>query len=267
MQNAPTTSLIASSNCVTPFLFDSHHVRVLVHGGEPWFVAADICEALGLSNVTQAISRLDDDEQALISNEGISRGNDMVNVVSESGMYSLVLSSRKPEAKRFKKWVTAEVLPAIRKTGAYGTPAVPNFNDPAAAAEAWAKQYRLTQAANDQLMLQAEQLAAQAPKVALADALVEDEQVQGLAVVAKLLNHKQRLFFEHLAQLGWIYKRVQHDSLLKDNPWLPSAWAVAKGYLTLQLRPDHAGVLRKQTMVTSAGIAAIHTALATKQAA
>ncbi|MFZ5557508.1 MAG: Bro-N domain-containing protein, partial [Pseudomonadota bacterium] len=96
--------------------------------GEPWFVAADVCAVLELPNTTRALARLDPDEQALISIQGISRGNDQVNVVNEPGLYSLVLGSRKREAKRFKRWVTHEVLPAIRKTGRYvlsGTPALP----------------------------------------------------------------------------------------------------------------------------------------------
>jgi prophage antirepressor-like protein len=103
-----------------PFDFEGRQVRVVTDAhGEPWFVAADVCAALELPNTTRALARLDEDEQALISIQGISRGNDQANVVNEPGLYSLVLGSRKPEAKRFKRWVTHEVLPAIRKTGAY----------------------------------------------------------------------------------------------------------------------------------------------------
>lgn len=108
---------------ILPFQFDHHAIRVQIdERGEPWFVAADVCAALEHSNVTQALKRLDDDEQALISSEGIHRGSDQVNVVNESGLYNLILGSRKPEAKRFKRWVTHEVLPAIRKTGSYAMP-------------------------------------------------------------------------------------------------------------------------------------------------
>lgn len=103
-----------------PFDFEGRPVRVVTDAqGEPWFVAADVCAVLELPNTTRALARLDPDEQALISIQGISRGNDQVNVVNEPGLYSLVLGSRKREAKRFKRWVTHEVLPAIRKTGAY----------------------------------------------------------------------------------------------------------------------------------------------------
>jgi prophage antirepressor-like protein len=112
--NAPTPA-----NPPAVFSFDSHAVRTLLIDDQPWFVAADVCEALEMSNVTMALKRLDDDEQALSSIEGISRGNDQANIINESGLYNLVLGSRKPSAKRFKKWVTAEVLPAIRKTGRY----------------------------------------------------------------------------------------------------------------------------------------------------
>ena len=90
-----------------PFDFEGRPVRVVTDAqGEPWFVAADVCAVLELPNTTRALARLDPDEQALISIQGISRGNDQVNVVNEPGLYSLVLGSRKREAKRFKRWVT-----------------------------------------------------------------------------------------------------------------------------------------------------------------
>ena len=107
-----------------PFDFEGRPVRVVTDAqGEPWFVAADVCAVLELPNTTRALARLDPDEQALISIQGISRGNDQVNVVNEPGLYSLVLGSRKREAKHFKRWVTHEVLPAIRKTGQYAATA------------------------------------------------------------------------------------------------------------------------------------------------
>ena len=98
------------------FDFNSHAVRVVDQNGEPWFVAVDVCRILDLQNVTQALGALDSDERAMFN---IGRQGE-TNIISESGMYVLVLRSRKPEAKKFRKWVTAEVLPAIRKTGRYG---------------------------------------------------------------------------------------------------------------------------------------------------
>lgn len=113
------------------FNFESNEVRVVLVNGEPWFVAKDTCDILGISNVSQALSRLDDDERStIILNEGINAGNPNTNIISESGMYGLVLSSRKPEAKPFRKWITSEVLPSIRKTGSYSllqTPGQPKL--------------------------------------------------------------------------------------------------------------------------------------------
>ena len=91
--------------------------------GEPWFVASDVCRVLDLSNPSKACADLDDDEAALTnsysrSSNGTEQKRDML-IINESGMYSLVFRSRKPEAKKFRKWVTEEVLPSIRKTGSY----------------------------------------------------------------------------------------------------------------------------------------------------
>lgn len=112
-------------SALTVFSFqESHPIRVVLIGGEPWFVAADVCRALDIGNPTKAIKNLDDDEVALTSIQGLSRGNDQANIVSESGLYTLILRCRDAvkqgtTAWRFRKWVTNEVLPAIRKTGGY----------------------------------------------------------------------------------------------------------------------------------------------------
>ena len=98
-------------------------VRTVNKDGEPWFVAADVCKALDHTNVSMALDRLDDDEKAKF-NLGLSGGE--TNVVNEPGLYTLILGSRKPEAKAFKRWITHEVLPAIRKTGMYATGTVTN---------------------------------------------------------------------------------------------------------------------------------------------
>ncbi len=110
------------SEISTIFQFRDVEVRTVLIAGDPWFVAADICSAIGVSNTSQAVSYLDNDETqripaALISNEG--RAQDSFLVVNEPGMYSLVLRSRKDRAKEFRRWVTHDVIPAIRKTGRY----------------------------------------------------------------------------------------------------------------------------------------------------
>ena len=128
MQNTMLDSIV--SNSLQLFQNTDWKVRVVMRNGEPWFVAKDVCECLDLGNPSQAIARLEDDERWLISNEAL-RANGETAVVSEPGLYSLVLGSRKPEAKAFKRWVTHEVLPSIRKTGGYGIRTVDDMiNDP-----------------------------------------------------------------------------------------------------------------------------------------
>jgi len=103
------------------FKFHDHPVRIVMRDGEPWFVATDVCAALELSNPSKSVSVLDDDER---SNLKLDRGGQL-GIISESGVFTLILRCRdavKPGTvpHRFRKWVTGEVLPAIRKTGAYG---------------------------------------------------------------------------------------------------------------------------------------------------
>lgn len=102
-------------------VFNGHELRIVEKDNEVWFVAKDVCEILGINNSRQALTRLDDDEKAgVIINDG--RQNRHLQAVNEFGLYSLVLTSRKPEAKQFKRWITHEVIPSIRKHGAYMTP-------------------------------------------------------------------------------------------------------------------------------------------------
>lgn len=93
-------------------------IRTVTKNNEPWFIATDVCSALDISNTSQALTRLDDDEKnTIILNEGI--GNPNKSIVSEYGLYNLILASRKKEAKKFKRWITHDVIPSIRKHGAY----------------------------------------------------------------------------------------------------------------------------------------------------
>ena len=111
-------------SAIIPFQFEAHAVRVQVDGvGLPWFNASDVCDALEMGNPSQAIkSHVDaDDLQKLEVIDNLGR-TQRANHVNESGLYALILGSTKDAAKRFKRWVTGEVLPAIRKTGAYAVP-------------------------------------------------------------------------------------------------------------------------------------------------
>ena len=99
---------------------ESTPIRVQVINNEPWFVAKDVCQVLGIEKHRDAISRLDEDERGSVLVDTLG-GKQQFTATNESGLYHLIFQSRKPEAKKFRKWVTGEVLPAIRKTGRYET--------------------------------------------------------------------------------------------------------------------------------------------------
>lgn len=106
---------------LTPYSYGDRSVRIVARDGEAWFVATDVCAVLEIANPRDAVSKLDDDEKGVVLTDTLG-GPQNSNVISEPGLYALILRSRKPEAKRFSRWVRHEVLPAIRRTGAYGVP-------------------------------------------------------------------------------------------------------------------------------------------------
>lgn len=140
-------------NDLTIFKFESQSIRIVTLESRPIFVAQDLCKVLEISNPSQALSRLDDDEKIELSRDSILILNDDPNTVrlsgvTESGMYALVLTSRKPAAKSFRKWVTAEVLPAIRKTGTYSVPITTSIPAPQSSLDVLAQSLQaLTQVA------------------------------------------------------------------------------------------------------------------------
>lgn len=121
MTNQNITTFNEISNPITSFNFNSMDVRVITKDNEPWFVLNDVCKILELSNASKSAQSLDSDEKMTLTNSYSQAGSGAQHfiIINESGLYSLILRSRKPEAKRFKKWVTSEVLPSIRKTGSY----------------------------------------------------------------------------------------------------------------------------------------------------
>lgn len=144
---------------------DFGELRIIVDPkGDVWFVASDVAKSLGYINAKDAVKRhVDDDDSMLLqvsdNQWGVKRSIlktryiDSIRIINESGLYSLILSSKLESAKRFKKWITSEVLPSIRKTGEYKTSSggkgilVPDFSNPADAARAWADQYEAAQRA------------------------------------------------------------------------------------------------------------------------
>ena len=179
-------------------------VRTTVIDGEPWFVAVDVCHALDIGNPSDALNRLDDDERTLVSIEGASNGKP-VNGVNEPGLYSLVLGSRKPEAKAFKRWITHEVIPAIRKTGGYHIPQSP--------AEQMAQGLLAAQkllAEKDKRIeeMRPKEIFADAVSVSKTDILIGD-----LAKLIKQNGHDigQKRLFAWLREKGYLIKRKGLD--------------------------------------------------------
>lgn len=108
------------------FNFSGQDVRIITINDEPWFVGKDVADIIGYSNSRKALSDHVDDEDKGVTKSDTLGGNQNITIINESGLYSLILKSKKPEAKQFKRWVTSEVLPTIRKHGTYMTqPQVP----------------------------------------------------------------------------------------------------------------------------------------------
>ena len=190
-------------------VFTNQHfgqVRAVLRDGDPWFVAADVCKCLGLDK-TQT-RRLDHDEKGLYSIQTLGGTQDVV-MVSEPGMYSLVLYSRKPEAQSFRRWITHEVLPAIRQEGAYMTPERLHevLEDPDTLI-ALAQRLKLLQQKNRALADENETLL---PKADYFDRLVDHEVNLTLRETAKELGVKERSFIDYLIEHGYLYRdKKQH---------------------------------------------------------
>ena len=198
------------------FSYEGIQVRTVQLGGESWWVLKDICNVLELSNPSMITDRLDDDEKAKVEPKQYlgSRSNEPVTIISESGLYNVILLSRKPEAKKFKRWITHEVLSAIRKHGAYVTPAKLEeiISDP----DAWIKV--LTALKDERIAKERLQLEAvkNEPKVVFADAVSVSSGTILIGELAKILKGNgieigQNRLFEKLRQDGYLIKRQGTD--------------------------------------------------------
>ncbi len=181
-------------------------IRTITIDGEPWFVAADVCRALEIGNPTDATHRLDADEKmiTLVSIEGNRRGNPNMTVVNEPGLYTLILSSRKPEAKAFKRWITHDIIPTIRKTGGYVNDAA-QFIDSYFGQLDSAQKHALTMIFNESKRMTA-QLKEQAPKVDFYDTFVSPNKCTGLRDTAKELGISERKFVNFLIDEKYLYR-------------------------------------------------------------
>ena len=175
-------------------------VRTLNLNGEPWFVAVDVCSVLDLSNPTIAVSRLDEDERAKFN---LGRQGDAT-IVNEPGLYTLVLGSRKPEAKAFKRWITHEVIPAIRKHGVYITDEKLNlFAEHPELLDALMKSLYAAHAENLRHRAERQTLL---PKADYYDAFMDADGCTNLRTTAKELNVPERWFARFLQQTGFLYR-------------------------------------------------------------
>ena len=223
-------------------------VRTVIRDGEPWFVAADVCRALEHSNVSMALERLDADEKAKF-NLGL-RGGD-TGCVNEPGLYSLVLGSRKPEAKAFKRWITHEVIPSIRKTGGY-IAGENQMSDDELVARALLMLKKKLEARNlelDQARGEIKQKDAQiqrlAPKASYCDLVLQAKEAVPISLIAKDYGMSARALNAMLHDM-----RIQYKV---DDMWLLYQPLTKKGYTKSVTYLTDSGVLAMRTLWTQKG--------------
>lgn len=210
-------------NDLAVFSYADTEIRTVVRAGEPWFVAADVCTILEIRNSRDALAGLDDDEKGVATTDTLGGAQQMA-VINEPGLYSLILRSRKPEAKAFKRWVTHEVLPAIRKTGRYEVaPALP---------QTYTEALRCLLAEVEQREATEAKLAEVTPAAEAWNHLASANGDYAVADAAKILSRhpditigRDRLFTV-MHRLGWTYRRDV------DQRWAIYQRAVESGWLT-----------------------------------
>ena len=195
------------------FSYEENEVRTVKKGSDILWILKDVCGILGIEKYRDAAARLDDDEREPVLVDTLGGRQEMI-AVTESGLYSIILLSRKPEAKKFKRWVTHEVLPTIRKHGAYVTPAKLEelMNDP----DSWIKvltALKEERSAKERLQLEATE---NKPKVIFADAVSVSEGTILIGELAKILKGNgieigQNRLFEKLRRDGYLIKRKGTD--------------------------------------------------------
>lgn len=228
-------------------------VRTVVQGEEVWFIAKDVCDVLEIRNSRQAMARLDEDEKSGVTiNDGSQ--NRTLSSVNESGLYSLILTSRKPQAKAFKKWVTSEVIPSIRKYGAYMIDQVLEqaVTNPDFAIGLLTK----LKEEKEKLAAAQQQIVQQKPLVVFAEACMQSEQTLKVSEVAKLATKQgvkigQRQLFAKLREWELMFKRSTE----------PTQLAVEKGYFEIaqgvKQKPNGEAFTWTTTYVTPKGQAYI----------
>lgn len=218
-------------------------IRTLTIDGEPWFVAADVCRALEIGNPSMAVERLDDDEKG-ISTIDTPGGKQRMTIINEPGLYSLVLSSRKPEAKAFKRWITHEVIPAIRKYGGYMTKSLLEqvLENPNLIYE-FARRMLAEQQKNERLR---QELDRAKPKADYYDAFIHPESCTNIRATAKELKVPEKMFTAFLIRKRYLY-RAPSGSLMPYAKAADDGLFFVKDYIAVN---GHQGVY---TLVTPKG--------------
>lgn len=218
-------------------------VRSILIDGDPWFVAADVCKALELEKTNRALSRLDDDEKGAhsVSTPG---GRQRMSIISESGLYSLILGSRKPEAKAFKRWVTHEVIPSIRKHGAYMTDSLLDALEahPEAVPE-YLNRLRSENARNRELT---RRLRLALPKAEYYDAFVDPADCTNIRTTAKELGVPEKQFTRYLEEKKYLFRD-------KNRKLFPRAVKKSAGLFLVRDFYTERGKLGHYTLITPAG--------------
>lgn len=190
-----------SESQISIFRREGVDIRVVTVDGEPWFVANDVARVLELENPRPSLALLDDDERGVhtIDTPG---GQQSVTIISESGLYSLVLRSRRPEAREFKRWITREVLPAIRKTGGY------TRDEVNALPQSYGEALRMLADEVEARAALTAKVEADAPKVEYVDEFVSNEDLVLFRVAASELGMGEFELRERLIGAGWVYKTL-----------------------------------------------------------
>ena len=218
-------------------------VRSILIDGDPWFVAADVCKALELEKTNRALSRLDDDEKGAhsVSTPG---GRQRMSIISESGLYSLILGSRKPEAKAFKRWITHEVIPSIRKHGAYMTDSLLDALEahPEAVPE-YLNRLRSENARNRELT---RCLRLALPKAEYYDAFVDPADCTNIRTTAKELGVPEKQFTRYLEEKKYLFRD-------KNRKLFPRAVKKSADLFLVRDFYTERGKLGHYTLITPAG--------------
>ncbi|MGS0763396.1 phage antirepressor [Syntrophomonas curvata] len=196
------------------FSYEGKEIRTIQRNGETWWVLKDVCGVLGLSNARMIADRLDEDDVSLAYVTDSMGRQQQTNIVNESGLYNVILRSDKPEAKKFKRWVTHEVLPQIRRHGAYITTSKLEeiINDP----DSWIRLLTALKKERQEKERLQVQTAQDKPKVVFADAVSASDGTILIGELAKILKGNgieigQNRLFERLRQDGFLIKRKGTD--------------------------------------------------------